>query len=128
MVANADGGDATRVTRDGVSPHWSPDGRWILFTRRTYDGEADEETDSNVFKISANGREERQLTTDGASEALDWSPDGGLVLFRRCCEASETRPDTQGRTLWVMDAGGRRQTRLPFNKEGWDVLSADWGR
>ena len=128
VVANADGSDVTRVTRDGVSPHWSPDGRWILFTHRTYDGETDEETDSNVFKISANGREKRQLTTDGSSEALDWSPDGTLVLFRRCCEAAEGEPNTAGRTLWVMDADGKRQTRLPFNREGWDVLSADWGR
>ena len=128
VTMNADGSDVTRVTRDGVSPHWSPDGRWILFTRRTYDEETDEETASNVFKIRANGQEERQLTTDGSSEALDWSPDGRFVLFRRCCEAAEAKPRTEGRTLWVMDAEGKRQTRLHFNKEGWDVLSADWGR
>ncbi len=126
VTMNADGSDVTPLTRDGGRPVWSPDGRSILFTRGTYNEETDEYT-SDVYRIGADGRGEQRLTDDESSEGLDWSPDGKLVLFRRCCEAAEAKPNTEGRTLWVMDAQGKRQTRLPFNKEGWDVLSADWG-
>ena len=126
VAMNSDGTDVTRVTSDGRRPVWSPDGGWILFTRGTYDEETLEWT-NDVYRIRADGQDERRLTVGGSSEGLDWSSDGKLVLFRRCCEASEVKPHADARTLWVMDAEGKRQTRLPFNKAGWDVVSADWG-
>ena len=69
----------------------------------------------------------RQLTSDGASEAIDWSPDGELVLFLRAALDAKD-PEKQVWELWVMDAdGGSAETRLPFNRSTLEVVAADWG-
>lgn len=113
VTMNSEGKKLMRITRgDDTGPTWSPSGRAIMFTH----GPA-----PNVYVLGANGRGLRKLTSDGHSRALDWSPDGRKVLFLRY-------PKRSGVDLWVMDSNGGRQTRLPFNRTGWDVLSADWGR
>ena len=94
---------------------WSPDSRSILFHRL-----------SDVYSIDADGTDLRQLTSDGASQAMDWSPDGELVLFLRSVASGEKPPHERVWELWVMDADGGRQTRLPFNRPKLEVIAADW--
>jgi WD40 repeat protein len=106
-------------------PSWSPDGRWIAYTHVTWDAEA-EETWENVHVVAADGSENRRLTSDGRSLPLGWSPDGTRILFLRHGLETERLRD-RGLDLWVMDADGGRQTRLPFNRPGWTVYGADWG-
>jgi Tol biopolymer transport system component len=119
VTMNSQGRKLMRITRgDDTGPTWSPSGRAILFTHRPA---------RNVYVVGADGKGLRQLTSDGISRALDWSPDGRKILFLRRGENRE-KPDKTGVDLWVMDSNGGRQTRLPFNRTGWDVLSADWGR
>ncbi|MEA2062460.1 MAG: S41 family peptidase [Gemmatimonadota bacterium] len=84
----ASGGRASRLTASSaleLSPHFSPDGRWIAFTGE-YDGNRD------VYVIPAEGGAPRRLTWRQAGYGelrhgydnfvLDWTPDGGKVLFR----------------------------------------------
>jgi Tol biopolymer transport system component len=103
---------------------WSPDGRSIVYTHVTLVPET-EETWTNVRVVAADGSENRQLTLDGKSSPLGWSPDGTKILFVREGQETERRRD-RGFDLWVMDADGGRQTRLPFNRPGWTVTDADW--
>jgi len=102
---------------------WSPDSRSILFHRSR---SAPDDDISDVYAIDADGDDLRQLTSDGAAEAVDWSPDGALVLFRRRVAADAKRPNKQVWELWVMDADGGRQTRLRFNRPQLEVVAADW--
>ena len=106
-----DGTGLRRVTRDRAgAPTWSPDGNWILFTRRLpFWGE-----DTELWLIRPDGTGERQLTDNGFSEfAPAWSPDGTKILFNR--SAGQTAD------IWVMDADGTGERRLIEN--GWEP---DW--
>ena len=84
----ASGGRAVRLTTSDaleLSPHFSPDGKWIAFTGE-YDGNRD------VYVIPSTGGEPRRLTWRQASYGelrhgydnfvLGWTPDARNVLFR----------------------------------------------
>lgn len=62
-------------------PHWSPDGKWILFaSNRTK--EPDSNTNIDLFVVSTDGGEPRKLTTNpGADEMPSWSPDGKSIVY-----------------------------------------------
>jgi Tol biopolymer transport system component len=71
-----DGGDAVQLTRGGgeSQPAYSPDGRWIVFTRL----ETPDTGRPTVWKISADGGEPVRLT-DAFSLSPAVSPDGKWV-------------------------------------------------
>jgi TolB protein len=67
----ADGADQRRLTFDiGTvrTPHWSPDGQYILFA-------SDRAGNFDLYVMRADGSDIRQLTTDPAEDyAADWQP------------------------------------------------------
>ena len=71
---NSDGSNIHQITYDDnymdTDPTWSPDGKWIAFTRKPPDG-----GDSDIWIISINGENLMNLTkTPGVSEASpDWT-------------------------------------------------------
>ena len=48
-----------------------------------------------------------------------------MLFLRAALDAND--PEKQVWELWVMDADGGRQTRLPFNRSALEVVAADWG-
>ena len=88
-LASVNGGSAVRLTaHPGVElfAKFSPDGKWIAFTGQ-YDG------DEQVYVVSVNGGEPRQLTHYPArgpfaprwgydNQVYGWTNDGTRVLFR----------------------------------------------
>ena len=68
-------------------PQVSPDGKWVLFTLRTTDFEANKGR-TDLWVIGADGKDLRQLTNDPAGDnGGRWSVDGksvgyGLFSFR----------------------------------------------
>src|SRR5262245_12764960 len=98
-------------------PTPSPDGTWIVFTRRTWDPEANKTTISLWF-VSVDGKNLRQLTS--AKHVADngpvWSPDGRTIAF------VSNRGGSQ--QIWTirLDGGEARQlTKFPV-----DVGNIQW--
>ena len=80
-VASRNGGHQRRLTRtrsaDETSPAYSPNGRLILFVRRS-GGDAD------IWVMHANGSHKRQLTDSDEDEFQPaWYPSGRSLLFTR---------------------------------------------
>lgn len=77
----ANGSGKRRVTKNATAdeqPAWSPDGKWIVFSRQAADGEFD------LAVISARGGRARLLTRTPDFDELfpAWSPDGRLIVFK----------------------------------------------
>ena len=54
-------------SRGCFQPHWSPDGKKIVFARGTSAGQ-----DSNIYTVNADGTDLTQVTHGGADESPDW--------------------------------------------------------
>lgn len=82
----ADGSDVVRLTHNDVDerdPVWSPDGKWIAFSKEVALTEAGQ-TDYDLFIMSDDGQQTFGLTSGGSPDrAPDWSPDGRTIAFTR---------------------------------------------
>ncbi len=103
-------------------PQVSPDGKWVLFTLRTTDFEANKGR-TDLWVVGSEGNGLRQLTTDPASDTNGrWSPDGSIIFF------TSTRSGSS--QVWKMPAGGgeaAQVTKLALDVSNL-VLSSDGSR
>lgn len=98
----ADGRGLRRLGRDNafqMQPSWSPDGRWVAFSRAEPDPNAPPPS-VNIVSADGSGRKELSL---GAMP--DWSPDSGRIAF-----VSEAGGDGTGKiSVMRSDGSGTRQ-------------------
>ena len=115
-ITKVTGSKVIALARRGAwgSPIWSSDSRHILFNR-----------DDGVYVTSPESGLERKLPGYSSDRAVGWSPDGSKIPFTRTVSDVQ-KPGTTWDELWVMDADGSRPTRLPFNRNHWAVIDADW--
>jgi len=97
--SNLNGTDRIAFTRDRFPrflPHFSPDGRRVIYTKfvRGNYGQPDAESDAAVFDFAS--RTETLLTHDGVSVQPVWSPDGKQIAHGTLT----------GNGVWVMNADG----------------------
>jgi Tol biopolymer transport system component len=125
---NADGSNIRRLTAfaiDATDPHWSPDGKRLLFN--TYKEPARGQS-ANVFTMRADGTHRVELTryAGGAVQAFadGWSPDGTQIVFRRLTY-SGTHSEVGG--YYIFNMHSKRIRRLTHVLIRDDALSA-WGR
>ena len=98
-VVPADGSEAPRAFTGGpldASPRWSPDGKWIAFTRAIEkDGKPQP---PQLYVIPSGGGEARALTDlPKGADSPEWSPDGRTIAFGSTTNekdlAKKARPD-----------------------------------
>lgn len=108
--------DMVSVERLGdVRP--SPDGNWVVFSRRNWDADANKST-TNLWLVAIDGHSMRPLTTAKhiADSSPSWSPDGRTIGF-----VSNRSGSTQ---IWIIspDGGEARQlSHFPV-----DVANLQW--
>lgn len=117
---NANGTGLTQQSADGINrflPHFSPDGRRVLFTKfyRGGYGSADVLTDVVVLDLATNRESRLTNLTNGWQGA--WSPDGTRIVFGT----------NDGQNLYLMNADGSAQRRIggPSGAAD-DIRWGDW--
>jgi dipeptidyl aminopeptidase/acylaminoacyl peptidase len=97
-------------------PQPSPDGKWVVFTRRTWNAETNETT-TNLWIVALSGGEPRRLTASkGRDTGPRWSPDGNSIAFLSSRSGSSQ--------IWTIDPrGGEALQRTTFPV---DVDNVQW--
>ena len=100
----------TRYPTRGVTPDWSPDGKWIAVTSNKSGNE-------DIWIKSVVSDEEVQITHDPSSDRVPrWSPDGTMLLF-----ASDR---TGTLNLWTVSPFETERTATQVTSDA-DVLAAE---
>ena len=102
------GGKPFRVTEKGPSywHGWSPNGKYLVYC-------AERNGDYDVYRVSAKGGKEKQLTkTPGLDDGPEYSLDGKFIYF------NSTR--TGMMQIWKMKPDGTKQEQVTFdNYQNW---------
>jgi Tol biopolymer transport system component len=115
-VSKVDGSDPQRITKriQTSTPAWSPDGRFIAFTRNDDMGEYTTFSEDDLFVMDADGDNAHQLSTDRNGTHAGqptWSPDGRQIAYIQGSSVPSGQPSRPG-SLYVMDADGGNVHRL----------------
>ena len=92
-------------------PQVSPDGMWVAYTLGAVDKTANR-TNRNIWLVSTNGGQPRQLTTSGRDLQPQWSPDGKKLAFL------SGRDGTQ--QVWMISLEGGEATKVTRLSTGAD--------
>ncbi len=101
-----------------ASPRVSPDGRWVLYQRRSGDIMSDRFR-SELWLASANGESHRPLVQEDVAGGGQWSPDGSRVLFPASDDGEH-----ELRTIWMDTREATTVVSLP-QRAGSAVWSRD---
>ncbi|MFO1034365.1 MAG: Tol-Pal system beta propeller repeat protein TolB [Hyphomicrobiales bacterium] len=86
------------------APRFSPDGNRVIMSLQSDDGQ-----NSNLYEMSLQSRQPRQLTNVAAiNTAPSYSPDGGSIAFESDRGGSQQ--------IYIMPAGGGEAQRISFGK------------
>ena len=78
FAADADGTKVRRLARNGRAPAWSPDGRWIAFSRDVNDRRY-----VTVYVVRPDGTGLRRLSPVRVEQDWAWSPDGRWIAVQQ---------------------------------------------
>ena len=113
------GGSARRLTSfqgQTLSPHFSPDGKWIAFSGE-YAGNLD------VYVVATDGGEPRRLTWHpGADQAQGWTADGKSIVF---ASARATWAPSGAPRFWTVPVAGGVEEPMPLPRAYQGKISAD---
>ena len=105
--------DLTLLFEDDIRPHWSPDGKKVVFNTNR-DGNWE------IYIMDADGSNQLNLTNNSSSDDLDpsWSPDGTKIAF-------VSRRD-MNMEIYVMNADGSNQAILTYDPFFYEENEPSW--
>jgi len=134
-IMNVDGSNVRRITPfriDAFDPHWSPNGKRILFSTRAHPVQF---KSANLFTMSPDGTHRTALThySGGFLQAFadGWSPSGTQVVFHRMVFSGNT--EVGGFYILdlspkhILNANSKHIRRLTHVQLRYDAWAA-WGR
>ena len=125
FTMNPDGSELTQLTHndtDDEDPVYSADGRQIAFVRwREWDPE-DFQWTTDIYTMSADGRNETRVTSTELSNEFSpsWSPDGNYIAFKLF------DPDTNSANIYKTSANGEKYVRLTKESGATEYYSPAW--
>ena len=119
-----DGSDRRRLTKSSkfeVDPAFSPDGRWIVFSRT-------DAKDLELFKVRADGEGDPIQLTDNVTNEMDpaWSPSGKKIVFVRQPQIGGPGTQTPPADLFKIGAGGNGAKRIFRSDENENAIAPAW--
>jgi Tol biopolymer transport system component len=105
FTSQLDGSGVTQLTNDGTIkflPHFSPDGRKILYTKFLTGGVGSPNAVLDIAVFDLGELKETVLTHDGVSYQAAWSPDGSRIVHSTYSNHG----------IWIMNADGSNATLL----------------
>ena len=120
--ANRDGSNPIQLTDPPIypiAPHWSPDGRQILFFVHDSEGRR------KIYLLpSEGGKPQMLLPSDNRIERNpNWSPDGRRIVF----DTGETT-DLSKQTIRILDLSNGQITEIPGSQGRWSPRWSPNGR
>ncbi|NQZ09588.1 MAG: PD40 domain-containing protein [Algicola sp.] len=99
-ISNIDGSNVRRVTMDpqyAYDPHFSPDGKSLVYRRVVPSGRAYYEGQADIYRINIDGSGNKNLTNTGkdGDRKAAFSPDGQTVVY-------DSFKNNDGKALWIM--------------------------
>jgi len=82
---------------------WSRDGKWLATVRSSPGGSA------HVYLIRPDGKDQRQLTKDGANFAPQFSPDSRKIAYMH--------HGKDGSGVWIMDLDGKNDQKIMVQED-----------
>ncbi len=101
--SDLDGRDLHQLTDDGHArflPHFSPDGRRVLYTKFLAGAYSDPNAVTVVAVYDLATHRETRVTSGGVEFQAAWSPDGTRIAYGTL----------SGNALWIVDANGSHRT------------------
>jgi dipeptidyl aminopeptidase/acylaminoacyl peptidase len=124
-----DGSGAKRLTTEPTwedQPAWSPNGRWIAFSRSESICCGERQGGGDIWIARADGTEQRRITNDPAHETSpSWSPDGSQIVFAATSDPVPIRPDPDY-DLFVVNADGTGRLLLLLSTEHGSEFDPAW--
>lgn len=97
-------------------PLISPDGRWVLYRKRTLDWE-NNEYDSQYWRVSADGSDAYRFVGEAGGSDFQFSPRGTYLSFLRSVEDGDD-DDDKSEQLFVMRLDGGEAIQLTEHDTG----------
>lgn len=101
------------------SPLLSPDGSWVLYSRRTLDWD-ENEYKTEYWRVSADGSERYRFIGEDGGSGFQFSPNGTWLSFRRPVGEGSSRTQQ----LFLMRMSGGEAVQL--TKHATSVASYEW--
>jgi dipeptidyl aminopeptidase/acylaminoacyl peptidase len=125
---NVESKEKKRITEGTFSidsAQWSPDGKWLAFVRSTNGAQESSfaelapDRNSDIYVISADGGQARQLTTNPAADNNpQWSPDGKWLAYTANNDAKNWAAKTEILVIAVEGGTPRNLTKDFFESAG----------